>query len=275
MDPPSPNQLAFSDDSSINIEEKPDLARDPESPQDPVELPLLQNADNDCQYGCKFCDKKFSNKQALGGHHNAHKVERAMEKTARELHENVRFGYFGGGASSYPVMPAGHRDPYLGSYDRSHGFIDRPVFNKFPYNAHPPPPQQQQHGARIGYNARPGLPLSGNYPYGPSRPVPGFSNVHSGWGSTGPRNAVQFQGQGSYYNVQNHGGLDYRFSSIGAGSSNIYSRPFSQDRSGFVAPRFRPDGNPGRGENRDEANNPPGNDQQDEDSSGLDLSLKL
>ncbi|XP_057795071.1 zinc finger protein 7-like [Salvia miltiorrhiza] len=62
----------------------------------------LALADHDREYGCRYCHKKFSNKQALGGHQNAHKVERAMEKNVQET----------GGISYYDDDPNPYPYPY-------------------------------------------------------------------------------------------------------------------------------------------------------------------
>ncbi|XP_019186455.1 PREDICTED: uncharacterized protein LOC109181155 [Ipomoea nil] len=34
-------------------------------------------------FGCKYCEKRFRNKHALGGHQNAHRMERAMDWTVK------------------------------------------------------------------------------------------------------------------------------------------------------------------------------------------------
>ncbi|KAI3444282.1 hypothetical protein Pfo_000947 [Paulownia fortunei] len=258
---------ALSDVSSKNVEDKTTGPSDtsPEVPQ-PMEDALMANADKDREYGCKYCHKKFTNKQALGGHQNAHKVERAMDKNARDVHDN-HFGYFGG-SSSYHGMTS---TPFLGSYNRSHEFMNRSIIN-WPY----PSQQPVQHGIHIGYNPRPGLPMAGD-PYAPRpglpmagdpyapRPLPGFNNVYSGWAAPSPR-VPQFTGQPSY--MQNHA-LNLRFPTIGEGSSS--ARPFSQDLSTFNGSRLRPERNPG-GQNENQMNDP-GNEQLED--SDLDLSLKL
>lgn len=243
-------------DASQSIGE--DAPLNPPEVTQPMEDFQMVIPDQDREYGCKYCHKKFTNKQALGGHQNAHKIERAMEKNVRDVQEN-NFGYFGP-ASSYPggmTSPT----PFLSSYHRSHDFMNRSIVN-WPY----PSQQPLQHGIHIGYNSRPVLPMAAP-PYGP-RPFQGFNNVYSGFSAPVPR-IPQFTGPPPYMPNQ---ALNLRFSNIGgsAGSSSSF-RPASQGPSTFAGPSRRPDRNPGGGNNN--GMNDPGDQQVDD--SGLDLSLKL
>ncbi|XP_022883177.1 uncharacterized protein LOC111399925 [Olea europaea var. sylvestris] len=73
------------------------------------------------EYSCKYCNQKFSNKQALGGHQNAHKLERIIEKKIQDWQmANSRY------------LP---RNSIIGSlFNRSQKFFSRAMMN-MPYFA--------------------------------------------------------------------------------------------------------------------------------------------
>ncbi|KAK3221425.1 hypothetical protein Dsin_008450 [Dipteronia sinensis] len=79
------------------------------SPHSPAAEPRI--------FSCNYCQRKFYSSQALGGHQNAHKLERTLAKKSREL------------TSSSPAL-------------RAHGGLNHQTH-------HQPPFEHQAHAARF------------------------------------------------------------------------------------------------------------------------------
>ncbi|CAI9782882.1 unnamed protein product [Fraxinus pennsylvanica] len=192
---------------SVRASPPPRLSGSPENPP----LPSPVDEEEEREYGCRYCEKVFSSKQALGGHMNAHKLERTIEKKIldRQMAPNC----------AYPSHFSGSL------FNRSQKFFNRAMMN-MPYFAQQctthrgmmrygraPPPLP---GINEGYPGRP-MPLPGNVTQFMARP--GFSclenrppGIHSpmsvpNWNFLGEISNLQMNGRETR-GVQDDSGLD-------------------------------------------------------------------